>query len=95
MGLRISRKVFKMKTEIIDTISECSRYSPSEINKAFDYVGSFDLVVEAVGKLSRNFITKGSVVYDIGCSTGATSDSIKESNAERSLKRLRSSTSFA
>ena len=48
MGLRISRKVFKMKTEIIDTISECSRYSPSEINTAFDYVGSFDLVVVAV-----------------------------------------------
>lgn len=43
----------------------------------------YDMIVSSIGKMSRNFITERAVVYDIGCSTGAVSQSIVNNNKER------------
>ena len=37
-----------MKNEILCTISENTRWSESDLDSAFNYVGSFDLVIAAV-----------------------------------------------
>jgi hypothetical protein len=42
-----------MKAEIFEAISDVSPYSEAELDRAYNYVNSFDLVVAAVGVAMR------------------------------------------